>query len=114
MSIHFVIEMQREQTAQSVMRALESYKARLRNGVERTRRRLADFETRYQVTTAQFLKKMTAEDLAGGDTTRVSVASDGAQGNNEAEKTSISTALSSSPVMFIENVGRFEADALTS
>ena len=50
---------------------------------------------------------------AGGDTTRVSVASDGTQGNNEAGKTSISTALSSSPVMFIENVGRFEADALT-
>ena len=67
MSIHFVIEMQREQTAQSVMRALDSYKARLRNSVERTRRRLADFETRYQVTTAHFLKKMTAEDLAGGD-----------------------------------------------
>jgi len=40
MSIHFVIEMQREQTAQSVMRALDSYKARLRNSVERTRRRL--------------------------------------------------------------------------
>jgi hypothetical protein len=67
MSIQLVIEMPKEQTAQSVMRALESYKARLRNSVERTRRRLADFETRYQVTTAQFLKKMTAEDLAGGD-----------------------------------------------
>jgi hypothetical protein len=67
MSIHFVIEMQREQTAQSVMRALDSYKARLRNSVERTQRRLANFETLYQVTTAHFLKKMTAEDLAGGD-----------------------------------------------
>jgi len=50
---------------------------------------------------------------AASDTTRASVASDGAQGDNEAGKTSISTALSSSPVMFIENVGRFEADALT-
>ena len=67
MSIHFVIEMQREQTARSVMRALDSYKVRLQNSVERTRRRLTDFETRYQVTTAHFLKKMTAEDLAGGD-----------------------------------------------
>ena len=57
MSIQFVIEMPREQTAQSVMRALDLYKARLRNGVERTRRRLADFETRYEVTTAHFLKK---------------------------------------------------------
>lgn len=67
MSIHFVIEMQREQTAQSVMRALDSYKARLRNSVERTQRRLAEFETRYQMTTAHFLENMTAEDLAGGD-----------------------------------------------
>ena len=50
---------------------------------------------------------------AASDTTRASVASDGAQGNSEAGKTSISTALSSSPVMFTENVGRFEADALT-
>jgi len=57
MSIHFVIEMPREQTAQSVMRALDLYKARLRNSVERTRRRLAEFEMRYQVTTAHFLKK---------------------------------------------------------
>jgi hypothetical protein len=67
MSIHFVIEMQKEQTAQSVMRALDLYKARLRNGVERTRRHLTDFETRYQVKTALFLQKMTAEDLDGGD-----------------------------------------------
>ena len=67
MSIHFVIEMAREQTAQSVLRALDLYKARLRNSVERTRRRLADFENRYQVTTSHFLKKMTAEDLTGGD-----------------------------------------------
>ncbi|MCJ7433464.1 MAG: hypothetical protein MUO77_08260 [Anaerolineales bacterium] len=64
---YFVIEMQREQTAQSVMRALDLYKVRLRNSVERTQRRLTDFEARYQVTTAHFLKKMTAEDLAGGD-----------------------------------------------
>jgi hypothetical protein len=67
MSIQFVIEMPGEQTALSVMRALDLYKARLRNSVERARRRLADFETRYQVTTAHFLKKMTAEDLTGGD-----------------------------------------------
>jgi hypothetical protein len=67
MSIQFVIEMPREQTAQSVIRALDLYKARLRNSVERTRRNLAEFEMRYQVTTAHFLKNMTAEDLAGGD-----------------------------------------------
>ncbi|MEW5938463.1 MAG: hypothetical protein AB1750_02270 [Chloroflexota bacterium] len=67
MSIHFVIEAPKEQTAQSVMRALELYKARLRNAIERTRRRLAEFEARYHVTTERFLERMTAEDLAGGD-----------------------------------------------
>jgi len=67
MSVQFVIEMPRKQTAQSVMRALDLYKVRLRNSVERTRRHLAEFEMQYQVTTAHFLKKMTAEDLAGGD-----------------------------------------------
>lgn len=67
MSVHFVIEVPRKQTAQSVMKALDLYKARLRSGIERTQRRLADFESRYHVTTAHFLKKMTAEDLTGGD-----------------------------------------------
>lgn len=67
MNVQFVIEMPREQTAQSVIRALDLYKARLQNGVERTRRRLAEFEMRYQVTTDHFLEKMTAEDLSGGD-----------------------------------------------
>ena len=67
MSIQFVIEVSKQQTAQSVIRALDLYKARLRNSVERTRRRLADFESRYRVTTSHFLKNMTAEDMAGGD-----------------------------------------------
>ena len=44
---------------------------------------------------------------AAGDATRVSLASDGAQGNNEAGEPSISTAMNSSPVMFIENTGQF-------
>ena len=45
----------------------ESRKARLRAGIERTRRRLVQFEQRYSVDTAYFLQEMTAEDLEGGD-----------------------------------------------
>ena len=49
------------------MQALEDYKVRLRASIARTRRRLAEFESRYGVDTAHFLREMTAEDLAGGD-----------------------------------------------
>ena len=42
-------------------------KIRLRSGIERTKRRLAIFETRYGVDTTHFLHEMAAEDLAGGD-----------------------------------------------
>ncbi|MGA9349883.1 MAG: hypothetical protein WBW48_13915 [Anaerolineae bacterium] len=42
-------------------------KARLRASIERTRRRLAQFEQRYDVDTAYFLQEMAAEDLEGGD-----------------------------------------------
>ena len=47
--------------------ALEAYKARLRASIERTQRRLAEFEARYGISTAYFLEHMTAEDLARGD-----------------------------------------------
>jgi hypothetical protein len=42
-------------------------KARLRASIEHTRRRLAQFEQRYGVDTARFLREMTAQDLEGGD-----------------------------------------------
>ncbi len=35
--------------------------------IERTQRRLAQFEQRYGVDTARFLQEMAAEDLEGGD-----------------------------------------------
>lgn len=44
-----------------------SIKARLRASIERTRRRLVEFEQLYGVETADFLREMTAEDLEGGD-----------------------------------------------
>ncbi len=67
MSIQMVIELSDRQGTQTVLHALETYKTRLRASVERTRRRLTEFEQRYGVTTAHFLAKMTAEDLPGSD-----------------------------------------------
>ena len=67
MSVHMMIELRDREGAQTVMQALEDYKVRLRASIARTRRRLAEFESRYRVDTAQFLQEMTAEDLAGGD-----------------------------------------------
>ena len=67
MTVQMVIEVQDRQGAQTIMRALDGYKIRVRSGIERTKRRLATFEALYGVDTAHFLCEMTAEDLAGGD-----------------------------------------------
>jgi hypothetical protein len=67
MTVQMVIELPGRQGAQAVVRALDTYKARLRSGIKRTERKLSGFEQRYGVSTAQFLAKMSAEDLAGGD-----------------------------------------------
>jgi len=67
MSVQMVIELADRQGSQAVLQALETYKARLRASIERTRRRLTEFEHHYQVTTAHFLAEMAAEDLSGGD-----------------------------------------------
>lgn len=67
MSVQMVIELREKRGAQPVIQAIESYKARLRASIERTRRRLVQFEQRYGVDTAHFLREMTAEDLEGGD-----------------------------------------------
>jgi hypothetical protein len=67
MSVQMVIELRNRAGAQTVLQALDAYKVRLRAGIERTRRRLAEFETRYGMETARFLREMAAEDLTGGD-----------------------------------------------
>ena len=67
MTVQMVIEVQDRQGAQTIMRALDGYKIRVRSGIERTKRRLATFEALYGVDTARFLCEMTAEDLAGED-----------------------------------------------
>jgi hypothetical protein len=50
-----------------ILQAIESYKARLRASIERSKQRLLQYEERYGVDTAQFLREMAAEDLDGGD-----------------------------------------------
>jgi len=67
MSIQMVIELSDRQGTQTILSALEAYKARLRLSIERTKRYLNEFETRYHVTTDHFLKEVAAEDLVGGD-----------------------------------------------
>ena len=62
-----VIELGDRQAAETVQRALESYQARLRASIERTRRRLASFEEQYATSTDRFLQELSAEDLSGGD-----------------------------------------------
>jgi hypothetical protein len=67
MSVQLVIELRDREGAQTVLQALDAYKERLRASIERTKRRLTEFETRYGKDTAHFLHDMTAEDLTGGD-----------------------------------------------
>ena len=72
MSIQMVIELQYEAGAHTVIHAVDAYKKRLQNSIERTKRKLTEFEKRYRVNTTQFLERMTAEDLDGGDQDYVS------------------------------------------
>ena len=67
MSVQIVIELRNEAGTQTIMHALDAYKTRLKAGIERAKRQLAVFESRYGVHTDYFLKEMTAENLKDGD-----------------------------------------------
>ncbi|MGI8587437.1 MAG: hypothetical protein ACR2M0_07065 [Chloroflexia bacterium] len=68
MSVQIVIELSDQQGVQAVIQALETYQARLRAGIARTRDRLLGFEQLHGVTTEAFLSGLTAaEDRPGGD-----------------------------------------------
>lgn len=67
MGVQMVIELSSRHSAQIVINAVEIYKTRLKASIRRTRRKLSDFEHRYNVTTEHFLSDMAAEDLGGGD-----------------------------------------------
>ena len=67
MSAQLIIELRDREGARTVLQALDAYKVRLRSSIERTKRRLTEFERRYGVETGKFLEEMAAEDLSGGD-----------------------------------------------
>ncbi|RIK44689.1 MAG: hypothetical protein DCC55_01610 [Chloroflexi bacterium] len=67
MSIQVIIELADQSAVQTLIQALETYKRHLRESIRRTKARLSRFEEQYNVSTAQFLSGMVAEDLAGGD-----------------------------------------------
>ncbi|VAW31590.1 hypothetical protein MNBD_CHLOROFLEXI01-2738 [hydrothermal vent metagenome] len=67
MNTHMVIELKEEKGVQTVLSAIEAYKARLQTSIARTQRRLKQFEEKYGVATDDFLKNMTAEEMEGGD-----------------------------------------------
>lgn len=67
MTTQMTIQLTTPQAAQSVIRALDLYKAQLRASIKRTQRKLTRFEQQYKVTTAYLLSDLTAEDLSGGD-----------------------------------------------
>ena len=67
MAVQLIIELNDRRTIDSIVQAVESYKARLRLSIERARERLAGFERQYNVETARFLREMAAGDLTGGD-----------------------------------------------
>ena len=67
MAIQMTIKLASPQAAQTIVRAIDQYKAQLRTNIERTQRKLAKFEQQYKVTTSHFMSHMVAEDLSGGD-----------------------------------------------
>lgn len=54
MTVQTVIEVKDRQGAETIVQALDGYKAPLRSGIERTKRRLTTFEARSGVDTARF------------------------------------------------------------
>jgi hypothetical protein len=62
-----IVELRDQASAETVRRAIDAYRMRLVANIERTRRRLAAFESRHGFDTARFLAEMTAEDLPEGD-----------------------------------------------
>ncbi len=67
MSIQLTIDLPDSSGVQSLLSAVEMYKANLRASIKRTQQHLHEFEQKYQVTTAYFLTEMAAEDLDEAD-----------------------------------------------
>lgn len=66
MTVQMIIELPQKRSVQTILQAIDTYKLRLQNSIERSQRRLDHFEQQYNVDTSYFLEKMVAEDLVGG------------------------------------------------
>ena len=67
MTVQMMIELPSVRGAEPILQAIHIYKTQLRLTVKWQRSRVAEYEQRYGVDTARFLREMTAEDLAGGE-----------------------------------------------
>ena len=67
MDAELVLQGASRETVEVVLNAIDAYKVRLNDGIQRTRRNLSKFEQRYCMTTSVALQERTAEDLTGGD-----------------------------------------------
>ena len=77
-SVQLKIEVSGQEGVRVIVQALDSYRARLRASIGRTRATLAAFEQRYGVATEALLRDYVAEDLNGGDWDYVSWAGEAA------------------------------------
>ncbi|MBI3958993.1 MAG: hypothetical protein HY328_09295 [Chloroflexi bacterium] len=67
MAISLTLELADNRTTSAVVQALSLYRSQLQTSIRRSRRKLAQFEKVYGVSTDTFLNDMAAEDLPGGD-----------------------------------------------
>ena len=67
MSIQLNLELNSQQSIQSIARAITIYQVSLQRSIKQTQQRLKQFEEKYNVTTDYFLNGMVGEDLSDGD-----------------------------------------------
>lgn len=67
MDAELVLQGASRETVEAVLNAIDAYKARLNDSIQRTRQNLNKFEQRYCISTGVALQEKTAEDLVGGD-----------------------------------------------
>ncbi len=67
MTISLTLELTDNRTTSAVIQALSLYRSQLQTSIRRSKRKLAQFEEQYDVSTNTFLAHMAAEDLSGGD-----------------------------------------------
>ena len=67
MTVSLTLELTDSRTTHALVQAINLYRTQLQASIRRSRRKLAQFERLYGVSTDTFLRDMAAEDLPGGD-----------------------------------------------